>query len=139
MLHYDYAYLMEITQIISQNVKQARAKAGISQKVMSDRCGVSVQQISDVESGRKKPSLELLFAMAVALGVNSSDLLNINEKPQPLKQEPSKVLAMYASVPDRVVELAHELGLNHEAWEGVLGVLRFASDQERQKQAAKIG
>lgn len=136
---HELGYLMDITSVIASNVKAGRIKADLTQKELAERCGVTTHAITDIEAGRRKPSIDLLFQMAVALGINSADLLNTDEKPLPIKREPSKVLAMYASIPDRVVELASEIGVNHSAWKGIVGTLEFASDQEKSKRGEGIG
>jgi transcriptional regulator with XRE-family HTH domain len=59
-----------------ERIKQARKKAGITQKELGNLVGMSYQQIAQYEKGIRKPKLETLSKIAEALNVLSSDLLD---------------------------------------------------------------
>lgn len=128
-LHYEYSYLMEITSIISGNVKAARARAGITQKTLAERCGVTIHAIGDIEAGRRKPSIDLLFCLSVALGVSTPDLLDSGKEPIPLHTSPKKALEKYLVIPSDIVEELAELNPEEDAliWKNI----RTAIDEEK--------
>lgn len=132
MLQFEYTYLMEITEIISLNVKTFRAKKGITQKALAVACGVGEQQIRDIEAGRRKPSIDLLFSISVALGVNSGDLLDEPEGRKPLRLEPPrKVLQKYMMIPDEVVDLIYKVNPSDATWENIIGALEVELESKQ--------
>jgi len=57
-------------------IKQLREKKGLSQKALGEKVGVSDAYITMLETGkRKNPSLEILKALAKALGVPVAELV----------------------------------------------------------------
>ena len=63
-----------------QNIKAAREAAGISQTELAERIGTTRQQIGKYESGNQDMTLNRLVQIAVALGVDPDELININMK-----------------------------------------------------------
>lgn len=59
-----------------QHIRTLRKSKGIKQSVLAEKAGVSIGFISDIESGKKSPSLNTLKMVAAALGVPMSELLD---------------------------------------------------------------
>lgn len=59
-----------------QYIKAARVAAGLTQKQLADKLGISYVNISQLENGRSKrgPTLETLNKIAAALGISVSEL-----------------------------------------------------------------
>lgn len=57
--------------MIGERLKQARKAAGLSQRTLADRAGVTAMAISKYESGQSVPSSRVLVALAKALGVRT--------------------------------------------------------------------
>lgn len=55
---------------IGQQFKEARLKAGISQKALADKVGISQPRIAELERGTGNPTLETLQSVARALRLN---------------------------------------------------------------------
>lgn len=55
--------------MISDRIKQARTAAGLSQRGLSERAGVTAMAISKYENGQSTPSSGVLLRLAKALGV----------------------------------------------------------------------
>lgn len=55
-------------------LSELRGRLGLSQRQCAERLGVSASYVGDLESGRRSPSLDWLFAAAEALGVDPHDL-----------------------------------------------------------------
>jgi transcriptional regulator with XRE-family HTH domain len=61
---------------LSENIRRARARAGLTQDALAKRAKVSRVYVIKLESGdRQSPSLTVLEQLARALGVAPADLL----------------------------------------------------------------
>lgn len=56
-------------------IKEMRKAHGLSQEAFSDEAGLDRSFLSQVETGRKQPSLLTIFQLAMALKVDASELL----------------------------------------------------------------
>lgn len=59
-------------------IKKARVHAGLTQKELSDRIGVSYQMIQAWENNRRNPKIESLQKIAEALNIEVSEFLTDN-------------------------------------------------------------
>jgi transcriptional regulator with XRE-family HTH domain len=57
------------------NVKRLRVSAGLSQEALADRAGLHRTYISSIERGERNVSIENIFGIAKALGVDPCELL----------------------------------------------------------------
>lgn len=53
---------------VAHEITEARAKAGLSQKELSDRTGIDQSDISKIETGKANPSISTMERIAKALG-----------------------------------------------------------------------
>ena len=51
------------------NIKAHRIKQRYSQQALADRCGLSKQTISNIETGRNQPTASTVIAISNVLGV----------------------------------------------------------------------
>src|SRR6188472_1815218 len=59
-------------------IKEMRATQGISQRELADRAGLSRSYLCDIEHGRTgNPSFEYLDSIAIALGVDRTEVLRV--------------------------------------------------------------
>jgi len=58
-----------------KNLVNFRKKKGWSQKELSDKAGVSQTYISELEAGKKRPTVVIAQKLAAALGITLSELL----------------------------------------------------------------
>lgn len=65
----------ELNRKIGERIKAARETAGLTQERFSERIGVSVQYISDLERGKVGTSVPTLCKICDVLGVSSDYLL----------------------------------------------------------------
>ena len=63
------------------HIQSARAESGLSQTELAERCSLSQVQISQFESGRRRPSLDQFLAITRALGVPLQKLLSGSDQP----------------------------------------------------------
>ncbi|GBR74910.1 helix-turn-helix XRE-family transcriptional regulators [Candidatus Termititenax aidoneus] len=73
---------MILQKIFTHNLKKIRRETGISQMRLSELCDTSVGYISEIEIGKKFPSLEMIEKIAAALKVRPT-LFFFDENIQP--------------------------------------------------------
>ena len=77
MLQYYQNFIyMTNGKIISENIKKARAKLGLTQDDLAKKADIKYTTIMKVESGVvNKPSVQTMAKIAKALGVSIEDLI----------------------------------------------------------------
>jgi transcriptional regulator with XRE-family HTH domain len=71
---------MDMRRLVGRNVRRARTKAGLTQEQFSERSGFTQQYISDLERGRRNPTIVTLYELARALGVEHVDLVRPDDE-----------------------------------------------------------
>jgi len=66
---------MDMRRLVGRNVRRIRLAKGLTQEQFADRCGFSQQYLSDLERGRRNPTVVTLFELASALGVDHVKLV----------------------------------------------------------------
>lgn len=66
----------ELTARIAEAIRRERARVGVSMTEVARRAGVAKSTLSQLESGAGNPSVETLWALAVALDVPFSRLVD---------------------------------------------------------------
>jgi transcriptional regulator with XRE-family HTH domain len=74
---------------IGDHLREARLGRGISVRELGRRLGVSASLISQVETGRARPSVRTLYAVANELGISLDELLFSDARSAPEDVEPS--------------------------------------------------
>ena len=67
---------MDMRKLVGRNVRRAREAAGLTQEQLAERSGFSQQYISDLERGRRNPTIVSVFEIAQALGATPIQLLS---------------------------------------------------------------
>ena len=62
-------------KLVGRNVRVARVERGMTQERLADVSGFSQQYISDLERGRRNPTIVSLYELAQALSVTPIELL----------------------------------------------------------------
>lgn len=62
--------------MLGQKIKCCRQQKGFTQQIVADAIGVDVTTISKIENSKANPSLQVLKAIAKALGVDIAELLD---------------------------------------------------------------
>jgi len=60
---------------LGERIRKERYSLGITQEVLSERAGISVSFLGQLERGERKPSLETVVSIANSLGVTVDFLL----------------------------------------------------------------
>lgn len=66
---------MDMRKLVGRNVRAARVDRGMTQEKLADVSGFSQQYISDLERGRRNPTVVSLYELAQALSVTPVELL----------------------------------------------------------------
>lgn len=67
--------MQEISKKLGQNLKKVRAKKKLSQGALARLLEVDKDYISNIENGKKNPTLATIQRLADALGVSADELL----------------------------------------------------------------
>lgn len=82
--------------MVGKKITLLRKLKGISLSKLANDAGISKGYLSNIETGKKEnPSVDLLDKIAMALGVNMSDLFDSDEEPRDLlddMEEDMKIL-----------------------------------------------
>lgn len=69
---------MHLREIFSNNIKFYRTKNKMSQQELAERCETATNYISEIETGRKFPSIEMIEKLATVLEVPAWAFLYIS-------------------------------------------------------------
>lgn len=58
---------MDMRRLVGRNAKRLRLAAGLTQEQLAEKSGFSQQYISDLERGRRNPTVVTLYELAQAL------------------------------------------------------------------------
>lgn len=70
-------------RLVGLNVRRIRIQRGLTQEQFAERSGFSQQYISDLERGRRNPTIISLLELAQALGARPVELLDEAQGEQP--------------------------------------------------------
>jgi transcriptional regulator with XRE-family HTH domain len=70
---------MDMRKLVGQNVARLRLEKGLTQEQLAENSGFTQQYLSDLERGRRNPTVVTLFHLATALGVEPAKLLVVDE------------------------------------------------------------
>jgi transcriptional regulator with XRE-family HTH domain len=66
---------VDVRARLGRNVRRLRAERGWSQEDYADRAGIHRTYVSDIERGRRNPTITILEKLAKPLGVEAGSLL----------------------------------------------------------------
>lgn len=66
---------MDMRKLVGTNFARLRKERGLTQEQLAERSGFSQQYLSDLERGRRNPTVITLYELAQALGVSHVDLV----------------------------------------------------------------
>ena len=67
---------MDIRTRLGQNVRRLREEQGWSQEDYADRAGIHRTYVSDIERGRRNPTITVVEKLARPFGVTAGQLLD---------------------------------------------------------------
>lgn len=66
---------MDMRKLVGRNFERIRREKGLTQEQIEERSGHSQQYLSDLERGRRNPTVVTLYELAQALGVSHIELV----------------------------------------------------------------
>lgn len=66
---------MDMRKLVGRNFARLRREYGLTQEEVEERSGFSQQYLSDLERGKRNPTVITLYELAQALGVSHVDLV----------------------------------------------------------------
>ena len=69
---------MDMRELVGGNFARLRHEKGLTQEQVAERSGLSQQYLSDLERGRRNPTIITLYELAQALGVSHVALVEPN-------------------------------------------------------------
>jgi transcriptional regulator with XRE-family HTH domain len=73
--------------VIGETLKRTRNIYGMTASNMSSELGISASYLSEIENGKKQPSLELLEKYSSIYGIKVSSLILLSENIESAKQK----------------------------------------------------
>lgn len=70
---------MDMRRLVGNNFARLRKVRGLTQEQVEERSGFSQFYISDLERGRRNPTIISLYELANAIGVRVADLIDETE------------------------------------------------------------
>lgn len=66
---------MDMRKLVGDNCARIRKARGMTQEQLSERCGLSQQYLSDLERGKRNPTIVTIYEIALALEVSHVELV----------------------------------------------------------------
>lgn len=95
---------------IGERLRHVRKSKNMSIYRISMETGISQSHISDLELGRRKPSVETLSRLVVPLGITLSELFNENDNISILTEKERQLIEYFRTLPNEKAELLLLLG-----------------------------
>mgnify|MGYP001549212370 CR=1 FL=1 len=71
---------MDMRALVGTNLRRYRHRKGLTQERLAELSGFSQFYISEMEQGRRNPTIITVYEIAIALGVTHLDLLRPTRK-----------------------------------------------------------
>ncbi|MDE3115197.1 MAG: helix-turn-helix transcriptional regulator [Pseudomonadota bacterium] len=81
---------MDMRVLVGRNVRRIRQRKGLTQERFAELSGYTQQYISDLERGRRNPTVITLFELSQALGVSHMDLVRPARRQGPKRRAPAR-------------------------------------------------
>lgn len=81
---------MDMRKLVGRNFARLRRAKGFTQERFAEASGFTQQYVSDLERGRRNPTVVTLFHLASALGVNHVELVTPDDEARRDAAKPAK-------------------------------------------------
>jgi transcriptional regulator with XRE-family HTH domain len=81
---------MDMRKLVGRNFERIRKEKGFTQERIAEISGFTQQYVSDLERGRRNPTIVTLVELASALGISHVDLVQPDEEARKEHQRPPK-------------------------------------------------
>lgn len=66
---------MDMRKLVGSNLARIRKERGLTQEQLSELSGLSQQYLSDLERGKRNPTIVTIYELSLALRVSHVDLI----------------------------------------------------------------
>ena len=66
---------MDMRKLVGDNCARIRKQLGLTQEQLAERSGLTQQYLSDLERGKRNPTIVTIYEISQALGVSHVDLV----------------------------------------------------------------
>ena len=66
---------MDMRKLVGDNCARIRRERGLTQEELAERCGLSQQYLSDLERGKRNPTIVTIYEIALALRVSHLEMV----------------------------------------------------------------
>lgn len=66
---------MDMRRLVGDNCARIRKERGLTQEELAERSGLTQQYLSDLERGKRNPTIVTLYEISQALGVSHVELV----------------------------------------------------------------
>lgn len=66
---------MDMRRLVGDNCARIRKERGLTQEQLAERSGLTQQYLSDLERGKRNPTIVTLYEISQALGVSHVELV----------------------------------------------------------------
>ena len=80
LLIISYTVFMQMNMAVAETIKALRKQTGVSQEKLADAIDSHQVYISEIEKGKKIPSLTILHIFAVFFNISLTELVSMIEK-----------------------------------------------------------
>ena len=80
LLIISYTVFMQMNMAVAETIKALRKQTGVSQEKLADAIDSHQVYISEIEKGKKIPSLTILHNFAVFFNISLTELVSMIEK-----------------------------------------------------------
>ena len=95
---------------IGERLRYVRQSKKMSIYKLAQSTGISQSHISDLELGRRKPSVETLSRLVAPLGITLSELFNENDDISILTPKERELIEYYRTLPENKADLLLQIG-----------------------------
>lgn len=96
--------------VVGERLKQRRLEANVTQAQLAEAAGVLRTSVTNIEAGRQKPPLHLLYRMCLALDVEVSSILPANDEVAGASAAPFGIYDDSDELPPQLAELFKGVG-----------------------------
>ena len=93
----------ELKQVASR-IRRTRNSAGLSQRELARRAGLSMDAVHRIENGSRQPNLKTFLELSNALGTSPTELLGGPVSKRRFRPRVERLAVFLEGQPDRVVE-----------------------------------
>lgn len=66
---------MDMRKLVGDNCSRIRKREGLTQEQLAEKSGLTQQYLSDLERGKRNPTIVTIYEIAMALGVSHLELV----------------------------------------------------------------